>query len=132
MPATPRTANKTPAPPPEPLPPSELVAEAGRWLDQHGWIQNHYYEPGTLAACLLGGLHFAARGHYGRDWQARHAAINTATDALAEVAAEMQGQPFDGSSQAAVIAHNNDWCLDRADAVATLEKASAKLAERGL
>jgi hypothetical protein len=122
---------KKPPPPPAPLPPSELLAEAGRWLDSHGWIQGNFYDE-KLAACLLGGLHFAARGHYGRDWRARHAAVSTATDALAEVAAELQGQPLNGSSQAAVIEHNNEWCLDRADAVATLEKASAKLAERGL
>ncbi|MGK2854455.1 MAG: DUF6197 family protein, partial [Microbacteriaceae bacterium] len=119
------------APPTAPLPPSELLAEAGRWLDSHGWIQGNFYDE-KLAACLLGAVNFAARGQYGRDWRARHAAINTATDALAEVATELQGQPLNGSSQAAVIEHNNEWCLGRADAVATLEKASAKLAERGL
>lgn len=120
-------------PPPEPMTPSELLAEAGRWIDSHGWITGQFYEQGTLAACAVGALEFASRNAgYGRDWQARRTAIADATDALAEVAAEWNGKPIHApTAREQVIAWNNSGVIDQADAVVWMQKATAQLQEQG-
>ncbi|MCF6386027.1 hypothetical protein L2K20_03485 [Mycobacterium sp. MBM] len=122
-----------PNPTPAPMSPSELLAEAGRWIDGHGWIQNTFYEPGTLAACAVGALEFASRnGGYGRDWQARRAAIAAAESALADVATELNGGPVDAPSiREQVQVWNNCGVIDQADAVVWMQKASAHAAEAG-
>lgn len=121
----------TDTPPPEPMTPSELLTAAADWIDGHGWIQNTYYEPGTLAACAVGALEFAARnGGYGRDWQARHAAIAAAESALADVAAELNGKPVDApTAREQVQVWNNHGCIDRADAICWIQKSAAYAAE---
>lgn len=114
-----------------PMTVSELLAEAGRWLDSHGWITGQFYEPGTLAACAVGALEFASRNAgYGRDWQARRSAIAAAESALADVATELNGKPVDApTTREQVQTWNNSGVIDKADAICWLQKASAHAAE---
>ncbi|WP_139170063.1 hypothetical protein [Mycolicibacterium fluoranthenivorans] len=109
---------------------SQLLTGAAAWIDGHGWIQNTYYEPGTLAACAIGALHFASQDRYGRDGQARRAAIAEAAGSLAQIAEELNGRPLDGATaQEQVIAWNNSGVIDQADAVVWLQKSAARAAE---
>lgn len=128
--STPRTADKTPAPPPAPMTASELLTAAADWIDTHGWIQGNFYDE-KLAVCAIGALHFASRNAgFGRDGQARHAAITEAAGALAGVAEELNGKPVDGATaQERAIHWNNHGVIDGADAVVWMQKASARAAE---
>lgn len=130
---TPHTPDKTPAPPPAPMAPSELLTAAADWIDTHGWITGQFYESETLAACAVGALHFAARNAgYGRDGAAAHAAITEAAGALADIAEDLNGKPVDGATtQEQVILWNNSGCIDQADAVVWMQKATAQLQEQG-
>ncbi len=116
-----------------PMMPSELLTAAADWIDSHGWIQGNFYEQGTLAACAIGALHFAAREVFDcADGQGRRAAIADATDALAVVALELNGKLVEGATtQEQVIVFNNSGVIDKADAICWLQKASAHAAEAG-
>lgn len=103
---------------------SQLLTGAADHIERHGWIKGNFYDPDTLGTCALGALHFAAR-NFGRDGEARRAAINEADRALSDVASELHGEPI------ATIAWNNTGCIDRADAVAWMQKSAAKLEEQG-
>ena len=118
---------------PAPLSPSELLTAAADWIDSHGWTTGRFYEPGTLAACALGALHLASREVFDRaDWRTARAAIAEAADALADVAEELNGRPVDSATaQEQVILWNNSGCIDRADAVVWMQKASTQLQEHG-
>lgn len=111
---------------------SDLLNAAADWINSHGWIQGNFYEQGTLAACAVGALHFAAREVFGRDTAAAHAAIADATDALADIAAEWNGKPIDApTAREQLIEWNNTGCIDQADAVVWMQKATAHLQEQG-
>lgn len=119
-----------PNPTPAPMSPSELLAEAGRWIETHGWITGQFYDD-NLAACAIGALHFASRNAgYGRDGQARREAIAGAAGSLAQIAEELNGKPLDGATaQERAIHWNNHGVIDQADAVVWVQKASARAAE---
>jgi hypothetical protein len=119
------SATKTPAPPPAAMTASQLLTAAADWIDSHGWIQGNYYDPDTLACCALGALHFGARNFDRGDRSARRAAFTEAENALADVAAEWNNAPI------GVIEWNNHGCIDGADAVVWMQKATAKLEEHG-
>ena len=111
--------DKTPAP----MTPSQLLTAAVAHIERHGWIQGAYYDRDG-GTCALGALlHRAA--DYGRDWCAARAAITEAEHALADVAAELHGEPI------TVIEFNNTGCTEAADAVCWMQKATAKLEEHG-
>lgn len=116
-----------------PMTPSELLTAAADWIDSRGWIQGNFYEQGTLAACAVGALEFASRNAgYGRDWQARRAAIAAAESALADVATELNGKPIDAlTTREQVQTWNNTGVIDQADAIVWCQKATAQLQEQG-
>ena len=112
--------DKTPAP----MTPSQLLTAAVAHIERHGWIQGNYYDRDG-GTCALGALHFAARTFDRRDWRGACAAVTEAEHALADVAAELHGQPI------TVTEFNNIGCTEEADAICWMQKSAAKLEEHG-
>lgn len=100
------------------LTPSELLTAAADFIEQHGWTQG-MEQNDDGAVCTLMAVRLAGLGR-------TTAAVRAdAERALKDIALELYGRPV------SVPVFNDLGCIDQADALAWMQKATAKLQEQG-